>query len=181
MAKKVAVLIGSLRKESFNRKIANELIRFAPEGLALEIVEIGSLPLYNEDVEEDAPKEWIDFREKVKAKDAVLFVSPEYNRTIPGALKNAIDVGSRPAKKSVWAGKSGAVITSSPGNLGGFGANHNIRQSVVFLDIPMMQQPEAYLSKINECFDEDGKTLNERTSKFLKSWLESYEQWISLF
>ena len=135
MAKKIAVLVGSLRKESFNRKIANELIRLSSEGLEMEIVEIGDMPHYNEDLDESPPQQWTVFRNKIKEKDAVLFVSPEYNRTIPKIKKNAIDVGSRPYGSSVWAGKVGAVVTSSPSNLGGFGSNHNIRQAVVFLDL----------------------------------------------
>ena len=163
MEKKITVLVGSLRKESFNRKIAMELIRLAPKSLNMELVEIGDLPFYNEDLEENPPKQWTDFRETIKNSDGVLFVSPEYNRTIPAVLKNAIDVASRPGGKSVWKGKPGSVVTASPSGIGGFGANHNIRQAVVFLDIPMMQQPEMYLGKVHELFQEDGKTVIERT------------------
>jgi chromate reductase len=179
--KKIAVIVGSLRKESFNRKIANEMIRLAPKSLKLEIVEIGNLALYNEDLETDTPKEWIDFRKKIAASDGILFVSPEYNRTIPGALKNAIDVGSRPSGKSVWIGKPGAVATASPSGIGGFGANHNIRQAVVFLNIPMMQQPEAYIGKVHESFEKDGKTVIEKTEQFLSDFLLAYEKWIEQF
>lgn len=181
MEKKIAVLVGSLRKESFNRKIANELIRLAPKTLKMEMVEIGNLPLYNEDLEQNVPQEWMSFREKIKSSDAVLFVSPEYNRTIPGGLKNAIDIGSRPGGKSVWKGKSGAVVTASPSATGGLGANHNIRQAVVFLDIPMMQQPEAYIGKVHELFLEDGKTVTEKTETFLKDYMLAFEKWINLF
>ncbi|WP_417431747.1 NADPH-dependent FMN reductase [Halpernia sp.] len=181
MQKKIAVLVGSLRKESFNKKIANELIRLASQTLEMKIVEIGDLPFYNEDLEENCPEKWTDFREKIKNSDAVLFVSPEYNRTIPGVLKNAIDVASRPGGKSVWKGKPGAVITASPSGIGGFGSNHNIRQAVVFLDIPMMQQPEMYLGKINESFEDNGKTVNERTQKILQKFLDAYETWINRF
>lgn len=181
MSKKIAVIIGSLRKESFNRKIANEIIRLAPNKEDFEIVQIGNLPLYNEDLDQDPPKEWSEFREKIQSMDAILFVSPEYNRTIPGGLKNAIDVGSRPPGKSVWKGKPGAVITCSPSGIGGFGSNHNIRQAVVFLDIPMMQQPEAYLGKINESFLEDGKTVNDRTAQFLTKFIDAYQTWINRF
>ena len=181
MEKKITVLVGSLRKESFNRKIAMELIRLAPKSLNMELVEIGDLPFYNEDLEENPPKQWTDFRETIKNSDGVLFVSPEYNRTIPAVLKNAIDVASRPGGKSVWKGKPGSVVTASPSGIGGFGANHNIRQAVVFLDIPMMQQPEMYLGKVHELFQEDGKTVIERTEKFLKTYIDAYANWVYKF
>ncbi|MDN3607028.1 NADPH-dependent FMN reductase [Kaistella yonginensis] len=181
MEKKITVLVGSLRKESFNRKIAMELIRLAPKSLNMELVEIGDLPFYNEDLEENPPKQWTDFRETIKNSDGVLFVSPEYNRTIPAVLKNAIDVASRPGGKSVWKGKPGSVVTASPSGIGGFGANHNIRQAVVFLDVPMMQQPEMYLGKVHELFQEDGKTVIERTEKFLKTYIDAYANWVYKF
>ena len=181
MEKKITVLVGSLRKESFNRKIAMELIRLAPKSLNMELVEIGDLPFYNEDLEENPPKQWTDFRETIKNSDGVLFVSPEYNRTSPAVLKNAIDVASRPGGKSVWKGKPGSVVTASPSGIGGFGANHNIRQAVVFLDVPMMQQPEMYLGKVHELFQEDGKTVIERTEKFLKTYIDAYANWVYKF
>ena len=181
MAKKIAVLVGSLRKESYNRKIANELIRLSQTNLEMEIVEIGNLPLYNEDLDQNPPQEWTDFRAKVKASEGVLFVSPEYNRTLPGALKNAIDVGSRPYGSSVWQSKPGAVVTASPSSLGAFGANHNIRQAVVFLDVFMMAQPEAYIGKAAEIFKEDGTTVVEATEKFLKGFVEAYQKWVEKF
>ncbi len=181
MEKKITVLVGSLRKESFNRKIAMELIRLAPKSLNMELVEIGDLPFYNEDLEENPPKQWTDFRETIKNSDGVLFVSPEYNRTIPAVLKNAIDVASRPGGKSVWKGKPGSVVTASPSGIGGFGANHNIHQAVVFLDVPMMQQPEMYLGKVHELFQEDGKTVIERTEKFLKTYIDAYANWVYKF
>ena len=145
-ARKVAVIVGSLRKESFNRKAAHELIALAPSDLAAEIVEIGQLPLYNQDDDDNGkpPAAWTAFRQRMGAFDAVLFVTAEYNRSVPGVLKNAIDVGSRPYGKSIWSGKPGAVVSVSPGAIGGFGANHHLRQSLVFLDVPCMQQPEAY-------------------------------------
>ncbi len=181
MAKKIAVLVGSLRKESYNRKIANELIRLSQTNLEMEIVEIGNLPLYNEDLDQNTPQEWTDFRAKVKASEGVLFVSPEYNRTLPGALKNAIDVGSRPYGSSVWQSKPGAVVTASPSSLGAFGANHNIRQAVVFLDVFMMAQPEAYIGNAAEIFKEDGTTVVEATEKFLKGFVEAYQKWVEKF
>lgn len=172
--------MGSLRKESWNKKIANELIRLAPEGLKLEIVQIGELPHYNEDLETDQPPEaWANFRNAIKASDGVIFVTPEYNRTIPGVLKNAIDVGSRPYGSSVWQGKPSAVISSSPGGIGGFGANHVLRQSLVFLGAPAMQH-EAYIGGINKLFTDDGH-LVETTEKFLDQFLRGYEDWVNKF
>lgn len=181
MEKKIAVLVGSLRKESFNRKIANELIRLASYNLKMEIIEIGNLPFYNEDLEGNPPKEWTNFRETIKNSDGILFVSPEYNRTIPGVLKNAIDVASRPSGKSVWKGKPAGVVTASQSGIGGFGSNHNIRQAIVSLDVPMMQQPEAYIGKVQDLFLEDGKTTIEKTEKFLEDYMIAFEKWVNRF
>ena len=136
--KNVAVIVGSLRKASLNRMAAHALAAAAPEGLTLQIVEIGDLPLYNQDLDDAPPAAWIAFRDKIKAADAVLFVTPEYNRSVPGAVKNAIDVGSRPYGQSAWSGKPGAVVSVSPGGIGGFGTNHHLRQSLVFLNVPAM-------------------------------------------
>ncbi len=152
----VAVLVGSLRKESLNRKMANALIALAPEPLQLTIHEIGQLPLFNADFEADLPRAVSEFKQKLAAADAVLFVTPEYNRGVPGVLKNAIDVGSRPYGKSAWSGKPGAIISVSPGAIGGFGANHALRQSLVFLDVPAMAQPEAYIGNAAALFNDQG-------------------------
>jgi chromate reductase len=178
MPRNVAVLVGSLRKGSFNRKTAEALARLAPETLKLEILEIGHLPLYNQDLEENPPSEWEDFRQRAKAAEAVLFVTPEYNRSVPAALKNAIDVGSRPYGSSVWDGKPGAVISVSPGAIGGFGANHHLRQSLVFLNVPVLQQPEAYLGGAGDLFDEKGDLKNEGTRKFLTQFITAYAAWV---
>src|ERR1700694_4702697 len=159
----VAVIVGSLRKDSFNRKMAKAMIALAPAALKLEIVEIGQLPLYNQDFDPNPPKEVTDFKQRLARCDAVLFVTPEYNRSMPGVLKNAIDCGSRPYGKSAWNGKPGAVMSVSPGPIGGFGANHHLRQSLVFLNVPAMQQPEAYLSHVDKLFDEHGKFVSEGT------------------
>ena len=175
----IAVLVGSLRKESINRKVAQALAQLAPANLKLSIVEIGELPLYNEDLDGSAPPAaYSTFRQQVAAADAVLFVTPEYNRSVPAALKNAIDVGSRPYGQSVWSGKPGAVISVSPGAIGGFGANHHLRQSLVFLDVPCMQQPEAYLGGAGSAFDEAGK-LSEKTKPFLQAFIDAYGQWVT--
>lgn len=180
--KKIGVFVGSLRKESLNRKMALALMKVAPQSLAFEIVEIGHLPLYNQDDDEggNPPAAWTEFRNKVKSLDAVLFVTPEYNRSVPGVLKNALDVGSRPYGQSAWSGKPGAIISVSPGAIGGFGANHHLRQSLVFLDIPAMQQPEAYIGGAGNLFDVEGKLTNQSTEGLLKKFAESFAAWIDI-
>ncbi|MGC3962674.1 MAG: NAD(P)H-dependent oxidoreductase [Rhodocyclaceae bacterium] len=175
----VAVLVGSLRKESFSRKVALALAELVPPSLKLEIVEIGDLPLYNQDLDEGTPPaQWSAFRQKVKAAEAVLFVTPEYNRSVPGVLKNAIDVGSRPYGSSVWDRKPGAVISVSPGALAAFGANHHLRQSLVFLNVPAMQQPEAYIGNAANLFDPQGKLNNDGTREFLRKFGDAFATWI---
>ncbi|MVZ62772.1 NADPH-dependent FMN reductase [Sphingobacterium humi] len=179
---KVGLLVGSLRKESFNRKTAKYLMEIAPEGYSLELVEIGQLPFYNEDSEGDAlPASYADFRKQIEGFDAFIFVTPEYNRSLPAVLKNAIDVASRPYGKSKWGGKPGAVISVSIGAIGGFGANHHLRQSLVFVDVPTMAQPEAYIGNAAKLFDEQGKLINEDTQKFLKGFMGAFEKWVARF
>jgi chromate reductase len=177
----VAVLVGSLRRGSFSRLMALALAELAPATLKLEIVELGDLPLYNPDLEEQLPPAWLTFRERVRRASALLFVTPEYNRSLPGCLKNAIDVGSRPFGKSVFEGKPGAVISVSPGSLSAFGANHHLRQSMVFLNVFMMQQPEAYLGGAAKLFDADGKLNSDPTREFLTKFGAAYEQWVARF
>jgi len=174
----VAIIVGSLRKASLNRKMATALIELAPPALRLSAVEIGDLPLFNEDLETQTPQAWAVFRQRIKATDAVLFVTPEYNRSVPGVLKNALDVGSRPYGHSVWNGKPGAIVSVSPGAIGGFGANHHLRQSLVFLNMPAMQQPEAYIGGADKLFDADGKLTNPGTHDFLAKFLAAFAQWI---
>src|SRR5947208_1897751 len=157
MPYQIAVIVGSLRKESFNRKIATCVTQVAPASLQFTFVEIGNLPFFNQDLEATPPQQWVDFRNQIRGMDGVLFVTPEYNRSVPGVLKNAIDVGSRPYGQSVWDGKPAAVISVSPGALSAFGANHHLRQSFVFLDMPALQQPEAYIGNAAKLFDEQGK------------------------
>ena len=176
--RRIAVVIGSLRKDSLNRKMAKALAAIAPPSLSLEIVEIGQLPLYNQDDDANPPATSVAFKEKIAGADAVLFVTPEYNRGVPGVLKNAIDVGSRPYGKSAWKGKPAAVMTVSPGAVGGFGANHHLRQSLVFLDMPALQQPEAYIGGAGELFDESGGLKKPETKKFLESFLAAFAAWI---
>jgi chromate reductase len=175
---KIAVMVGSLRKESFNRKMARALAALAPESLKLEIIEIGGLPIYNQDFDDDPPAAWIEFRKRLLEFDGFLFVTPEYNRSIPGVLKNAIDVGSRPYGKSVWNGKPGAVMTVSPGAIGGFGANHHLRQSLVFLNVPTMQQPEAYIGNAANLFDGSGNLSNDSTREFAAKYMHAFAAWV---
>ena len=174
----VAVLVGSLRKDSLNRKVALALAELAPASLKLKIVEIGDLALYNEDIDvTPAPASYTAFRDQIRPADAVLFVTPEYNRSVPGVLKNAIDVGSRPYGQSVFNAKPGAVISVSPGAIGGFGANHHLRQSLVLLNVPCMQQPEAYLGGAGDAFDASGK-LSEKTRPFLQKFIDEFARWV---
>ncbi|HEY0288960.1 MAG TPA: NAD(P)H-dependent oxidoreductase [Pseudomonas sp.] len=171
----IAVIVGSLRKDSINRKVAHALAELAPSSLKLKIVEIGDLPLYNEDIDgETAPASYTRLRQELLSVDGFLFVTPEYNRSVPGALKNAIDVGSRPYGKSAWgSAKPAAVVSVSPGAIGGFGANQHLRQSFVFLNVLCMQQPEAYLGNAGTFFDEQGK-LSEKTRPFLQAIIDGF-------
>ncbi|MBA5690228.1 NADPH-dependent FMN reductase [Rugamonas apoptosis] len=180
-AKKIGILVGSLRKDSYTRKIAQALVSLAPASLAFEFIDIGELPLYNQDLEENgavAPAAWTTFRQRVQGCDGVLFFTPEYNRSVPAALKNAIDVGSRPYGSSVWGGKPGAIVSVSPGAIGGFGANHHLRQSMVFLDVPLLQQPEAYIGGAANLLDDSGKLTNEGTQQFLRKFAAAYAHWV---
>jgi chromate reductase len=176
--RRVAVLVGSLRKGSLNRKVAKVLVAAAPAPLSLEIVEIGQLPFYNQDDDAAPPAASVAFKQQIAAADAVLFVTPEYNRSVPGVLKNAIDVASRPSGMSAWSGKPAAVISVSPGAIGGFGANHHLRQSLVFLDMPVLQQPEAYIGGAGDLFDDAGELKKPETKKFLDKFLAAFAAWI---
>ena len=178
--KNIAVIVGSLRKESLNRKMAKSLVALSPASLRLEIIEFGGLPLYNQDLEENPPTAWVEFRERLAGFDGLLFITPEYNRSIPAVLKNAIDVGSRPYGKSVWNGKPGAVISVSPGALGGFGANHHLRQSLVFLNVPTMPQPEAYIGNAAKLFDDNGNLNNDTTREFLIKFMLAFAAWVEI-
>ena len=176
--RKIAVLVGSLRQDSFTRKVAKTLMLQAPPTLEMEIVDIGQLPLYDQDVDADAtPPTYTEFRNKIKEFDGVLFCTPEYNRSVPGGLKNAIDVGSRPYGQSAWNGKPCAVVSVSPGVIGGFGANHHLRQMLVFLNMPCMQQPEAYLGGVANKFD--GERLTDDSMRgFLQTFVDAFATWV---
>lgn len=179
--KKIAVIVGSLRKESFNRKMANNLIKLAPEDLKLELVEISQLPMYNQDLDENPPKEWVEFKKQIQSFDGVIFVTPEYNRSIPGVLKNALDLASRPYGKSAWDKKPAAVMSVSPGATGGFGANQHLRQCLVFLNMPAMQQPEAYIGNASKMFGESGEISESSTKEFVTKFLQGYSEFLSKF
>jgi chromate reductase len=174
----VAVVVGSLRKASWTRKLANAMIGLAPPSLACEVVEIRGLDLYDQDLEESAPASWTAFRERVHRAQAVLFATPEYNRSVPGVLKNAIDVGSRPYGASVWDKKPAAIVSVSPGALAAFGANHHLRQSLVFLNMPALQQPEAYIGHVAELLDDNGQVKVEGTRTFLTDFMAAFATWI---
>jgi chromate reductase, NAD(P)H dehydrogenase (quinone) len=176
--KKIAVLVGSLRKESFTRKVANTLMQLAPATLEMEIVDIGQLPMYNQDDDTDnPPAAFTEFRNRIRPMDGVLFCTPEYNRSIPAVLKNAVDVGSRPYGKAVWSGKPAGIVSVSPGAIGGFGANHHLRQCLVFLDMPCLQQPEAYVGGIANKVDAE-HVNDESTRKFLQTYIDAFAAWV---
>jgi chromate reductase len=170
----VAVLVGSLRRESFSRKLARAIAAVAPPNLKFDIVEIGDLQLFNQDLEPTPTAQWTAFRDRIRPADAVLFVTPEYNRSVPGLLKNAIDVGSRPYGQSVFNGKPAAVVSNSPGAIGGFGAYHHLRQSLVFLNMPTLNQPETYVGNVATLFDTNGELINESTREFLTGFAQTF-------
>jgi chromate reductase len=176
--REVAVFVGSLRKEALSRKMANALATLAPSALKLSIIEIGHLPFYNQDDEANPPAAWTSLRERVHAADAVLFVTPEYNRSVPAALKNALDVASRPYGQNKWDGKPGAVVSVSPGAVGGFGANHHLRQSLVFLNVPALQQPEAYVGAAADLFDASGTIVKPGTREYLQKFMQAFAAWV---
>lgn len=179
-SRSVAVVVGSLRKDSMNRKMANALVGLAPKTLACTFVDIGELSPYNQDLDASPPAPWVAFRDKIRPVDAVLFVTPEYNRSVPGVLKNAIDIGSRPYGQSVWDKKPAGIMSVSPSGMGGFGANHHLRQSLVFLNMPAMQQPEAYIAHGDKVFDAEGKFVEERTRGFAQKFIDAFAGWVEI-
>ncbi len=180
---KVAILVGSLRKESFSKKVANNLVELFPKEYEVEFMEIGNLPLYNQDYDDEnnTPAEYDAFRNKMKGADAVVFVTPEYNRTLPAVLKNALDVGSRPYGSSVYDGKPALVVSQSPGAISGFGANHHLRQALTFLNMPVVQQPEVYIGQTHELLDENGKVNDQETVQFLQSAVDAFVQLVKRY
>ncbi|MEO7278226.1 MAG: NADPH-dependent FMN reductase [Sphingomicrobium sp.] len=181
MPYKIAIIVGSLREGSINRKVARSICAIRDDNLDCSMVEIGDLPLYNQDSDSSPPEQYVRFREQIGSADGVLFVSPEYNRGIPGVLKNAIDVGSRPYGKSVFDQKPAAIVTASPGGIGGFGANHQIRQSCVFLNMPVMQQPEAYLGHVTDAsFDESGCLKDGPLKDLVGKVAHAFHDWVEM-
>jgi chromate reductase, NAD(P)H dehydrogenase (quinone) len=177
--RRIAVLVGSLRRDSYSGRVARTLAEVAPAVLRLKTVDIGDLPLYNADNDvAEPPGPWARFRDEIGRSDGVLFVTPEYNRSVPGALKNAIDVASRPYGRNAWNGKPAAVVSVSPGAIGGFGANHHLRQSLVFLNMPTLQQPEAYIGRASELYGADGVLTNVATRQFLETLMTAFADWI---
>ena len=182
MAKhQIAIVVGSLRRESINRKVARSICAVTADTLDCRIVEIRDLPHYDQD-EEAAPTEAVlRFRREIAAADGILFCTPEYNRGVPGVLKNAIDVGSRPYGQSVWDKKPAAIVSASPGGIGGFGANHQLRQACVFLNMPLMQQPEAYLGQVtDDSFDADGRLKDGGLKDLVGQLARAFADWVEL-
>lgn len=179
---KVGVIVGSLRKGAFSRAVADAAIKMAPEGFEYEIIDISNLPVYNQDFDEGGePASYAPFRAAVKNADAYLFVTPEHNRTIPAALKNALDIASRPWGQSVWGGKPAAIISISPGHLAGFGANHQLRQPLAFLNVYTMQQPEYYFANVADAFDANGNFTRDADKKYMQNYLDAFTAWIKNF
>jgi NAD(P)H-dependent FMN reductase len=174
----IALIIGSLRRESFTRKVAEAAIECAPTAMNFHLIDIGCLPHFNQDREADPPAEWSKFRSEIRECSAALFFTPEYNRSFPGVLKNAIDVGSRPQGQSVWNGMPSGVVSVTPYKLGAFGANHALRQTFVFLNMPVMQQPEAYIGNVGDLLDESGKVTNSGVTKLLEQFMSAFKTWV---
>ena len=176
----IAVIIGSLRKESINRKLANALIKLSSPEFEYEIINISNLPLYNQDDEEKPQDSVREFRNEVEKFDGLLFVTPEYNRSIPGVLKNALDIGSRPYGKNVWAGKPAGVIGISTGAIGTAAAQQHLRNILAFLNVPTMNQPEAFIQFKEGLFTETGE-IGEGSRQFLQNWMIHFEDWVKRF
>ncbi|MET4071822.1 chromate reductase [Bradyrhizobium sp. S3.2.6] len=174
MAYNIVVIAGSLRKESFSRKIANALTKLAPASLKLEVVTLGGISFFNQDLESAPPADWLAFREKLQKSDGVIFVTPEYNRAIPGVLKNAIDVASRPYGKSSFNGKPVGIISNSPGPLGGVSAAKTLQNILPGIAGPILQQPEIYLNAVGDAFDAEGNLVKESLKPVLQAYIDAF-------
>lgn len=180
--KRIGIVVGSIRKDAYTKKIADFLIENTPEGYHFEQLNIAELPLYNQDYDEaGTPAAYDVFRKEVKSTDGIIFITPEHNRSIPAALKNALDVASRPYGKNAWDAKPAMVISSSISGISGFGANHHLRQTLTFLNMPTLQQPEVYLAKVQDYFDESGKLTKKDAAEFLLKALDAYLSFASKF
>lgn len=180
---KVGFLAGSVRKGSYSRAVAKALIGFLPNGFEAELVDIAELSMYNQDYDDEGrtPAGWEEFRAKIHSMDAFIFITPEYNRSVPPLLKNAIDIASRPYGSNAWGGKPAAVVSVSTGPIGGFGANHHLRQVAAVLNMYTMQQPEAYLGGLGEQMDENGVVTSEGLNEFLQKFAVSFVRWTGRF
>lgn len=180
---RIAVLVGSARKDSFSRKIAQSIVERMPAKFEMQEIKIGQLPLFNQDYDDEGktPAKWVVFREEIRRVQGYLFVTPEYNRSVPPVLKNALDVASRPYGQNAWNGKPGAVVSVSPGKPGGFGANHHLRQTLSFLNVYTMQQPELYIGSVTELLDKEGKISSEETGKFIQAAADAFAAWVERF
>ncbi|CUT15672.1 FIG00441649 hypothetical protein [Bradyrhizobium sp.] len=174
MAYNIVTIAGSLRKDSFSLKIANALAKLAPASLKLEVVTPAGISFFNQDLEGAPPADWLSFREKLQKSDGVIFVTPEYNRAIPGVLKNAIDVASRPYGKSSFNGKPVGIIANSPGPLGGVSAAKTLQNILPGISGPIMQQPEAYLNGVGDAFDADGNLTKESLKPVLQAYIDAF-------
>jgi chromate reductase, NAD(P)H dehydrogenase (quinone) len=174
----VVVIVGSLRKESFSLKIANALAKLAPATLKLDVITPHGISFFNQDLEAAPPADWLAFREKLQKSDAVLFVTPEYNRSIPGVLKNAIDVGSRPYGKSSFLGKPTGIISNSPGPLGGVNAAKHLQQILPGIAGSIMGQPEIYLNGVGDAFDDKGDLVKEALQKVLQQYIDAFAAFV---
>jgi chromate reductase len=174
----VVVLVGSIRKESFTLKVANALAKLAPATLNLDVTTLHGISFFNQDLEAAPPADWLAFREKLQKSDAVLFVTPEYNRSIPGVLKNAIDVGSRPYGKSSFLGKPIGIVSNSPGPLGGVSAAKHLQNILPGICGPILGQPEIYLNGIGDAFDDKGQLTKESLQKVLQQYLEAFAAFV---
>lgn len=173
------VIVGSLRKQSFSLKIANALAKLAPDTLKLEVVTLHELGFFSQDLEASPPNEWLAFRNKIKASDGVVFVTPEYNRSIPGVLKNAIDIASRPYAQSSFSGRPVGIISNSPGALGGVNAAKHLQQILPGISGPIMQQPETYLGGVGDAFDEKGELTKQSLGDLLKAYATAFAAWVA--
>ncbi len=178
MPKQIGYVIGSLRQESFNRKLAAALIKLGPPDFTFKELKIGDLPLYNQDDDKTQAPEVLRLKSEIRSCDAVLFVIPEYNRSIPGVLKNALDHASRPYGQNAWAGKAAGVIGSSVGAIGTAVAQQHLRTILAYLDMPTLGQPEVYLQVKDGFFDDAGNFANAETKKFLNGWMDKYVAWV---
>src|ERR1017187_5498612 len=174
----IVVIVGSLRKESFTLKIANALAKLAPDSLKLDVTTLHGISFFNQDLEATPPADWVAFREKLQKSDGVLFVTPEYNRAIPGVLKNAIDVGSRPYGKSSFMGKPTGIISTSPGPLGGVSDAQHLQNILPGISGPILGQPEIYLNGIGDAFDDKGHLVKESLQKVLQQYIDAFAAFV---